>query len=275
MLPIPTFFSATNKCGGAVRILLICPIPIEYMMCRTALSLRDGPRVQGCRTARGLVGNVDVMAIETGPAKARAAAATVAGISHFQPDLAVDTGTCGALDGDLIIRAVVVGTSCLEYDISGGGMPSRIIAEMRLPSAFDFLPRKDGQKLVRELTELGKDRGLHVRAGVQACGEFFIQSPEVRDPLAALTGALAANWETAGVFVAALRAGVPPLSIRGISDLGDERSLRDFRRNARRVSRALYGFIRSLVASGWFSRFDDRWRDAGIARSRLVKSVLP
>ena len=89
------------------------------MICRTALSLRDAQAVLGCRTARGSVGNVDIMAMETGPAKARAAAATVAGIDAFQPDLAVDTGTCGALDGDLIISAVVLGTSCLEYDISG------------------------------------------------------------------------------------------------------------------------------------------------------------
>jgi adenosylhomocysteine nucleosidase len=259
-----------------VRILLICPIPIEFMTCRTALSLRDGQAVQGCRTARGLVGNVDVMAIETGPAKARAAAATVAGISHFQPDLAVDTGTCGALDGDLIIRAVVVGTSCLEYDISGGGMPSRIIAEMRLPSAFDFLPRKDGQKLVRELTELGKDRGLHVRAGVQACGEFFIQSPQVRESLLALSGAAASNWETAGVFVGSLRSRVPPLSLRIVSDLGDEDSFRDFRRNARKCSQDLYRFVRDGLESGWFVSFHKLWK--AVPRGQLEKMpqrVLP
>jgi nucleoside phosphorylase len=89
-----------------VRILLICPIPIEYMMCRSVLALRDGQPVQGCRAAHGSVGNVDIMAIETGPAKARAAAATVAGIDVFAPDLALDTGTCGALNGDLIVRAV-------------------------------------------------------------------------------------------------------------------------------------------------------------------------
>ena len=85
---------------------------------------------------------------------------------------------------------------------------------MKLPSAFEFLPRREGQKLVRALTELGKDRGLHVRAGIQACGEFFIQSAQVRESLLALSGATACNWETAGVFVGALRSRVPPLSLR-------------------------------------------------------------
>jgi adenosylhomocysteine nucleosidase len=246
------------------------------MTCRSILSLRDAQAVQGCRTARGSVGHVDIMAIETGPAKARAAAATVAGIDHFQPDLAVDTGTCGALDGDLIIRAIVIGTSCVEYDISGSGLPSRIIQEMKLPSAFEFLPRREGQKMVRDLTELGKDRGLHVRAGVQACGEFFIQSAQVRESLLAMSGATASNWETAGVFVGSLRSRIPPLSLRIVSDLGDEDSLRDFRRNARGCSQDLYRFVRDTLEAGWFVSFYQLWKT--VPRGQLEKMpqrVLP
>ena len=259
-----------------MRILLICPIPLEYTTCRTALSLRDAQTVLGCRSARGAVGNVDIMTLETGPAKARAAAATVGGIDHFQPDLVVDTGTCGALDGDLIIDAIVVGMSCLEYDISGSGLPHRIIQEMRLPSAFDFLPRREGQKLVRALMELGKDRGLLLRTGTQACGEFFIESMQVRESLFALTAAVACNWETAGVFVGALRSRIPPLSLRVVSDLGDEDSLRDFRRNARRCSQALYRFVRDALESGWFISFYERWKSVPRGQTEKMPSrVLP
>ncbi|MFI5368853.1 MAG: hypothetical protein ACHQ1F_07550, partial [Spirochaetia bacterium] len=235
MLPIPTFF-LLEQTEASLRILLICPIPLEFTVCRAALVLREAQEVLGCRTARGSVGIADIMAIETGPAKARAASATIAGIDHFQPDLVVDTGTCGAIDGELIVRAIVLGLSCLEYDISGDGLPRRILQEMKLPSAFDFLPRREAQKLVRTLTELAKDRGLHLRAGVQACGELFIQSVPVRESLFALSGAAACNWESAGVFVGALRSCVPPLSLRVVSDLGDEDSLPDFRRNARKCS---------------------------------------
>jgi nucleoside phosphorylase len=97
----------------------------------------------------------------------------------------------------------------------------------------------------------------------------------VRDPLAALTAAAAASWETAGVFVAALRSGVPPLSLRAVSDLGDERAVQDFRRNARPVSRSLYALVRSLAESGWFAQLHGRWRDAGISGSRAAREVLP
>jgi adenosylhomocysteine nucleosidase len=259
-----------------VRVLLICPIPLEYTTCRTAFGLRDAQAVLGCRTSRGSMGNTDIMAMETGPAKARAAAGTVAGIGHFQPDLIVDTGTCAALDGDLIVSGLVLGMSCIEYDISGNGLPHRILQEMKLPSAFEFIPRKEGQKLVRVLTELGMDRGLHLRPGVQACGEFFIQSAQVRESLFALSGAVACSWETAGVFVGALRARIPPLSLRVVSDLGDEDSLRDFRRNARRCSQELYRFLRDSLESGWFVTFFEQWKSVSKGQvDKMPQRVLP
>jgi len=259
-----------------VRVLLICPIPLEFTGCRTALSLRDGERVFGCRTCRGSVASTEILALESGPAKVRAATAAVAGIGEFQPDLVVDTGTCAALDGDLIVNSIVVGLRCLEYDISGNGLPDRIIPEMRLPSGLDLLPRRDAQKLVRTAVELGTGLGAHVRSGIQACGEFFIQSAPVRESLHTVSNAIACNWETAGVFVAALRARIPPLSFRVISDLGDEDSLRDFRRNARYSSQVLYRFVRSGLESGWFVDFLDDWK--GMARThveRMAQLVLP
>jgi adenosylhomocysteine nucleosidase len=259
-----------------MRALLVCPIPLEFTSCRAALALRDAAPVAGCRVARGVVGGADIMAIQSGPAKARAAAATMAGIAGFQPDLVADTGTCGALHADLIVGALVLGTSCLEYDISGDGLPDRIIPEMRLPSVLDMLPKRDGQRLARELTSLGKDRGLHVRAGAQACGEFFMQSAAVRDSLQAVTGALACTWETAGVFVAALRASVPPLSLRVVSDMGDEEALRDFRRNARRCSQALYRCVRDCLEAGWFASLHALWNAAPRGQAeRLPNRVLP
>jgi len=216
------------------------------------------------------------MSVESGPAKAREAASTVAAISQFQPDLVVDTGTCGALDGEMIVSTIVLGMSCLEYDISGYGLPNRVIPEMKLPSVFELFPRREGQKLVRAFTELGKDGGMHVRTGIQACGEFFIQSAQVRESLQAVSGAIASSWETAGVFVAALRARIPPMSIRVVSDLGDEDALLEFRRNARRCSQGLYRFLRACLESGWFAAVYEQWKQAPRGQvDRLPTRVLP
>ena len=255
---------------------MICPIPLEFTSCRTALSLRDSARVLGCRTSSGSIANVEIVALESGPAKARAASATVAGISQFQPDIVMDSGTCAALDGDLIVNSIVLGLSCLEFDISGSGLPARIIPEMRLPSALQIIPRREAQKLARSAAELGNSLGQQVRSGVQACGEFFIQSAQVRESLHAVSAAAACNWETAGVFIGALRARVPPLSLRAISDFGDEDSTRDFRRNARRSAHELYRFIRAGVESGWLMDFFTQWK--ALSRGQVEKMpqlVLP
>lgn len=259
-----------------MRVLLVCPIPLEYSTCKTALSLREAAAVMGCRSARGYAGNADVIAVESGPAKARAAASTAAAILQFQPDLVVDTGTCGALDGEMIVSAIVLGTSCLEYDISGYGLPNRVIPEMKLPSVFDLFPRQEGQALARALVEQGRDHGLHVRAGIQACGEFFIQSAQARESLHAVSGAIACSWETAGVFVAALRSRIPPLSLRAVSDLGDQDALRDFRRNARRCSQGLYRFIGDSLESAWFEKVYEQWTRVPHGQvDRLPQRVLP
>jgi len=259
-----------------VRVLVICPIPLEFTSCRTALSLRDGPLILGCRSCRGSIANVEIVALQSGPAKARAASATVAGIAEHRPDLVIDTGTCAALDGELIVNSIVIGLDCLEYDISGSGMPARIIPEMRLPSAFRLLARRDSQKLIRAAAEIGNGLGLQIRSGAQACGEFFIQSARMRESLHAVSAAVACNWETAGIFIGALRAHVPPLSIRVVSDLGDEDSLRDFRRNARHSAQELYRFLRSSVESGWLLDFHSQWKALGKSQvDKMSQYVLP
>jgi adenosylhomocysteine nucleosidase len=216
------------------------------------------------------------MSVESGPAKARAAASTVAAVSQFQPDLVVDSGTCGALDGEMIVSTIVLGTSCLEYDISGYGIPNRLVPEMKLPSVFDLFPRQESQNLARALVEQGRNHGLHVRTGIQACGEYFIQSAPVRESLHAVSGAIASSWETAGVFVAALRSRTPPLSIRVVSDLGDEDAPRDFRRNARRCSKGLYRFIGDALESGWLVKVYEEWKRSSRGHAdRLPLRALP
>jgi len=259
-----------------VRILVICPIPLEFTSCRSALSLRDGAPILGCRSSRGSIANIEIIALQSGPAKARAASATVAGIRDVQPDLVIDSGTCAALDGDLMVNSIVIGVTCIEYDISGSGLPARIIPEMRLPSGLQLLARRESQRLVRAAAALGNGLGLQVRSGVQACGEFFIQSLQVRESLHAVSGAAACNWETAGIFVGALRAHIPPLSIRVVSDLGDEDSLRDFRRNARQSTQELYRFLRSGIESGWLLDFHALWKSVSRGQvEKMAQMVLP
>jgi hypothetical protein len=76
--------------------------------------------------------------------------------------------------------------------------------------------------------------------------------------------------------VGALRARIPPLSLRVVSDLGDEDSLRDFRRNVRKCSQDLYRFVRDGLESGWFAAFYEQWKSVPRGQvEKMPQRVLP
>jgi adenosylhomocysteine nucleosidase len=259
-----------------VKLLLICPVPIEYNACRDILRLQDVASVAACRTARARLGGVDVTAVESGPAKARAAAATAAACLICSPDLVVDTGSCAGLEPGSVIGQVVLATLCYEYDIGGAGIPVKMLPAMKLPSAFLQLDPSAQSALQREAVAIGRDAGVAVKAGIQACGELLVQSSVLRRTLRTLFQADAANWESAGVFVAALRSTVPALSIRVVTDLGDERALSDFRKHVTSQARQLFDFIRELAKRGWFGTFKEAWEGlSDERRGELFHSIWP
>ena len=266
----------TGRWITKVKILLICPIPVEFNACREILSLRDTSIVSGCRTGRVVKGSFEITALESGPAKVRSTAATVAGILNYEPDLVVDTGSCAGLEADSIIGQVVIGENCYEYDISGEGIPSKIIPEMKLESGLSFLEDRVKDSLIREAAQEGKSSGFQVRTGIQACGEYLIQSLEVRQFLHSLLYASACNWETAGVFIGALKNRVPPLSFRVVTDLGNENALADFKKNIKPEARNLYRYLRLLIETGWFALFIEAWKQNDLnLKVDLPSSVLP
>ncbi len=259
-----------------MKILVVCPVPAEYAACRETLSLRDQPRLAGCRSSRGVVGGCELEALESGPAKARAAAAAAAGILAREPDLVLDSGSCAGIETGASIGEIVLCGECFESDISGSCFPRSSIPEMRLPSALGFLPPQVREALQAEAVERGQETGVRVRPGNQVCGEFLIHSQEMRGELYRLFRASAGNWETAGVFVAALKNALPALSFRVITDLGDAQALRDFRRNIKARSRELYRYLGDLMEYGWFERFGEHWAGLdGAVRQGLPGVVLP
>lgn len=258
-----------------MKVLLICPLPPEFNACRETLGLRDSRPVSGCRVAGGTAGNNDVFAVESGPAKARAAAATVAALMAFKPDLVVDSGSCAGTEPGAFPGQLILCRDCYEYDI-GGGFPTQSIPEMKLPSAVSLLPSADRETLLREAGETGSAESFQVRVGNQACGELLIQAQAMREALYSLFQASGANWESAGVFIGALKNRLPPLSIRVVTDLGNEQALNDFRANIRKKARELYRYIQVLAEYGWFDHFLECWQRLDPAAvERLPENVLP
>jgi adenosylhomocysteine nucleosidase len=259
-----------------VKVLLVCPVPAEYNACREVLRMRESCPVGASRSARAVVGGIEFTSVESGPAKARAAAATAYACQQYQPDLVVDTGSCAGLGPGAEVGQVVLATETYEYDIGGGAIPTKSLPAMRLPGALALLGETLAGELVREAAVVGAEGAVVVRVGPQACGELLVQSSDFRLTLHSLFQAIGANWESAGVFVAALRGGRPVLSTRVVTDLGDEQALEDFRRHVRGCGRQLYGHIRDLAEAGWFGRFMQLWGSLDPdRRGGLPASVWP
>jgi nucleoside phosphorylase len=257
-----------------MKLLILCPIPVEYAACREALALRELPVLGGCRCGYAAAGQGELYCLQTGPGKARAAAGTLLGIQRFGPDLLLDSGSCAGVEPGLSIGQIVAALECFEVDLAGTPFPRRLLPEMRLPSAFSFLPVEASEALQREAVARGEAGCL--RFGNQACGEFLIHSVELRAELHGVFRATAGNWETAGVFIAALRASLPALSFRIVTDLGDRNALRDFRRQVRPRAGELYRYLAQLMESGWFGRFLERWvRLEPSLLASLPSKVLP
>ena len=250
-----------------MKLLILCPIPVEYSACRSSLSFRELPGLTGRRACYGTMGEAEVFAVETGPGKARAAASAAFAIRRLGPDLLLDSGSCAGIEPGTVIGEIVVARECYEVDLAGTPFPRRVLPEMRLESALSFLPVESAAGLLREAVELGRAGGWNLRAGNQACGEFLIHSEPLRAELYGIFQAAAGNWETAGVFIAALKASLPALSFRVITDLGNQYALRDFLRQVKPRSRELYAFLGELARAGWFGRFLLHW-------GRLEKPIL-
>jgi hypothetical protein len=115
-----------------------------------------------------------------------------------------------------------------------------------------------------------------VSIGYQACGEYVINSLAMREELFDLFHVSGSNWETAGVFISALRAGKPVTSIRVVSDLGNKDAIRDFRRNAKASAGVLYQYIKNLLDAEWFGAVIEQWEK--LPReilAKVPKTVLP
>jgi len=86
---------------STVTVGIICPVPIEYQICRDSLKLIDEVELAGRHTASRTNSCVKRVAIQLGPGKIQRTLATQLLIDRFGPDVIIDTGGAGVLSPNL------------------------------------------------------------------------------------------------------------------------------------------------------------------------------
>ena len=185
--PDPHFFAMMRR-EVPVRILLICPVPIEFTSCRSLLSLRDAGTVAGCRRARGSVagprdGGRSVGAGQAPRGRGRGGSNPGRERGPGRRHRDVRRAGRGARGRCRDRRPLVRGVRHLGFGAASADHPRDA------PALGPGAPAAAAGRQPGTCRHRGRPGDRPARArGAQACGEFFIQSPAVRDPLAALTG---------------------------------------------------------------------------------------
>jgi adenosylhomocysteine nucleosidase len=177
-----------------MRILFVASAPMEYSGMRKLTKAQRSPAL-GCDWTRsGQMGGHDILLSANGVGWARAAAAVDAACAAFEADAVVSTGFCGALDPELVIGSVVVG-SCV-----------------RGSAAFACQPLSSGLP--------------HTR-GVVFSVDHVVQTAAEKRALRARGGSVV-EMEAAGVASRALARGLPFYCVRAVTDVAGEDLANDF-----------------------------------------------
>jgi adenosylhomocysteine nucleosidase len=154
-----------------------------------------------------------MLLVANGAGAHRAAAAVDDALASFQPDAIVSLGFCGALDPDLAIADIVVGTSVFA----------------------------GGRAFAAETPNAGRPHSLGPVCTLDHVAQTAAEKSELR-----ATGAIAVDMEAAGVAERAQSLGLPFFCIKSVTDLAGENMANDF--NAALRSDGRFDTIRILAS---------------------------
>ena len=126
-------------------------------------------------------------------------------IDHHVPDLVVNLGTCGGLEGLISLGDVILVEKTLVYDIV------ELIGDLNITNYYASL---------LDLSWLPEPYPYPVRRGTIASADSDL--PPHRIPLLESNGAIAADWESAALAWVAQKNNTRLLILRGVSDIVGE-----------------------------------------------------
>jgi len=174
--------------------------------------------------------------------KISAAASCQYAIDHWRPKLLVNLGTCGGLDGEIELGAIVLVERTIVYDIFDQmGDTDADIAYYTTELDLSWLQKPYPQEVTKGLLVSG-DRDLH---------------PGDINGLKRKFGAFAGDWESGAIAFVAQRNEVPCLILRGVSDIVSEHGGQAYEDNGffeESAKGILHNLMQTLPA--WIGRAD-------------------
>lgn len=194
-----------------MRLLFVASDPMEFtgILAKAHQSRPEKMPIDWARSAE--LGAHEVLLATNGVGWKRAAAAVDAG-AGFRPEAVIGTGFCGALEEDLDIAEIVVGTEVEKHE-DHTGKNARVT---QYPARHLECPSGQGRHPL-----------LRVRFGPVCSIDHVAQTSEEKSRLRS-SGACAVEMEAAGVAERAHALGLPFHCVKAVTDLAGETMANDF-----------------------------------------------
>lgn len=174
----------------------------------TARDLEDFKVYEGC------LGDHEFVVAQCGIGKVNSALRTVSIINEYHPDLVINSGVAGGVDSSMGIGSVLVADRVAYHDVWCGPSTEYGCADS---CPLYFQPYDRGLEIMREIS---RESPLDIRFGLLCSGDKFISTPEeVKEIKSHFPDALGCDMESASIAQTCLRAGLPFMIVRVMSDM--------------------------------------------------------
>ena len=200
--------------------------------------------VCGIRYCRGMLEGTPAVVAQCGIGKVFAALCAAVMIERYRPNLILNIGVAGALDGTLDIADLVIADSAVEHDMDTTpiGDPPGLISG---PNVVHMPVHAEASARLRKAAER---LGFRAVTAAIATGDQFIERLADKQRIARDFSAAACDMEGGAIAQVAMTAGVPYAAYRAISDTLTGNG-QEYARNADRAA-AVSGRLLSAFLNG-------------------------
>lgn len=208
-----------------MKLGIIGAMAVEVESLKQAMENLTTSQRGGMEFYDGTLCGTPAVVVQCGVGKVNAALCVQLLCNCYGVTAVVNTGIAGSLCNDLDIGDLVISKDAMYHDIDVGvfGYP---IGQVPGTSKPEFTA--DESLIMSAYNAAETVHPGHVKMGRVASGDQFVCTPEQKNHIIAVTGALCTEMEGAAIAHAATRNDIPFVIIRAISDKADNSANMDY-----------------------------------------------
>jgi adenosylhomocysteine nucleosidase len=221
------------------KIGIVCATQTE---CKPYLPLLEGgvrTRKMGLTLYEGSMNDHDVVVVCSGICKVNAAVGTQTLIDAAHVDAVINSGTAGSMDDRLGLFDIAVADHAGYHDVDAEFMSDEHLTLTDEWFASDPV-------LLKAAERAAEDTDRTVAFGLMLSGETFIEG-DARDAIYEKFHPLCVDMETGAMAHVCHQAGIPFISVRGITDTPEDPGFAVYMKNRVPAAQAACDFVQNLL----------------------------